>query len=162
MSNPDIFFDTNIIKVQSDDWDSMHMRVLFDCEPGDLVRNTLDQVKINEDIIWGVALEDAKAGEECLVLYKAESILLPYWSRYGTEEVGALSKIVRYYNEPDPTETQHPDYTVVFGWEGDYADVRLLAPLEPAPQLKYEDDTIILQEPKWSLFELLGSRRRRV
>jgi len=103
MDKKDIFFDTNIIKLRGEWFDTCYITAAYDVEAGELV---YDSGAVAAFSVWGVALEKARMNEPCLVIYKADRIMLPYYTNtseewdtdilneYYANEIGILSLLV--------------------------------------------------------------------
>ena len=166
MDKKDIFFDTNIIKLRGEWFDTCYITAAYDVEAGELV---YDSGAIAALSIWGVALEKARMNEPCLVIYKADRIMLPYYTNTNEE-----TDIYECYNEignPQPisgksrtTDSSGRTYVmpaaVRLSWaDQEYGHAILLEMPEDSPDFLPNHDPNF--NPKYGLFELLGGIRKR-
>lgn len=171
MDKKDIFFDTNIIKLRGEWFDTCYITAAYDVEAGELV---YDSGAIAAFSVCGVALEKARMNEPCLVIYKADRIMLPYYTNTNDEddETDILNK---YYNEignPQPISGK----TTVLDWNSGVTYVKPAAVYLDWADQEY-GHAILLEMPehspyylpngapnlnhKYGLFELLGGIRKR-
>lgn len=171
MDKKDIFFDTNIIKLRGEWFDTCYITAAYDVEAGELV---YDSGAIAAFSVWGVALEKARMNEPCLVIYKADRIMLPYYTNTddSDEETDILNE---YYNEignPQPISGK----TTVLDWNSGVTYVMPAAVYLDWANQEY-GHAILLEMPehspyylpngapnhnhKYGLFELLGGIRKR-
>ena len=167
MDKKDIFFDTNIIKLRGEWFDTCYITAAYDVEAGELV---YDSGAVAHLSVWGVALEKARKNEPCLVIYKADRIMLPYYTNTNDE-----TDINEYYaNEignPQPISgkiTIRDSFGVTYvmpaavhlSWANqEYGHAILLEMPEHSPY--YLDNHEMNFNPKYGLFELLGGIRKR-
>ena len=165
MDKKDIFFDTNIIKLRGEWFDTCYITAAYDVEAGELV---YDSGAIAALSVCGVALEKARMNEPCLVIYKADRIMLPYYqSVMNTNEY-------YYYNEignPQPISgkthvrdssgvTYVSPAAVQLSWASEeYGHAILLEMPEHSPYYLPNGEPNF--NPKYGLFELLGGIRKR-
>ena len=170
MDKKDIFFDTNIIKLRGEWFDTCYITAAYDVEAGELV---YDSGATAAFIVWGVALEKARKNEPCLVIYKADRIMLPYYTNTSDEDDD--TDINEYYaNEignPQPISGKtYVGYSsgvrhvlpaaVQLSWANQkYGHAILLEMPEHSPEYLPNGDPIL--NPKYGLFELLGGIRKR-
>ena len=167
MDKKDIFFDTNIIKLRGEWFDTCYITAAYDVEAGELV---YDSGAVAAFSVFGVALEKARMNEPCLVIYKADRIMLPYYTNTNDE-----TDINEYYaNEignPQPISGKNPVWDVNSGvryvmpaavqlsWANqEYGHAILLEMPEHSPDYL---DNGAPNNPKYGLFELLGGIRKR-
>ena len=171
MDKKDIFFDTNIIKLRGEWFDTCYITAAYDVEAGELV---YDSGAVAAFSVWGVALEKARMNEPCLVIYKADRIMLPYYTD-TTEYYDETDLLNKYYNEignPQPIIGKHH----VLDWNSgvtyvmpaavqlsyanqEYGHAILLETPEDSPEYLSNGDPNF--NPKYGLFELLGGIRKR-
>ena len=165
MDKKDIFFDTNIIKLRGEWFDTCYITAAYDVEAGELVYDSGAAFSV-----WGVALEKARMNEPCLVIYKADRIMLPYYTGNTLHE---------YYNEignPQPISGKNFVWDVNSGvhyvkpaavyldWANqEYGHAILLEMPEHSPYSLTNggEHHIPNLNPKYGLFELLGGIRKR-
>lgn len=159
MDKKDIFFDTNIIKLRGEWFDTCYITAAYDVEAGELV---YDSGAVAALSVWGVALEKARMNEPCLVIYKADRIMLPYYTNTN-EETDILNE---YYNEignPQPISGKNPicnSSAVQLSWANqEYGHAILLEMPEHSPY--YLPNGALNLNHKYGLFELLGGIRKR-
>ena len=168
MDKKDIFFDTNIIKLRGEWFDTCYITAAYDVEAGELVYDSGAVAAYLS--VWGVALEKARKNEPCLVIYKADRIMLPYYTNTNDE-----TDINEYYaNEignPQPISgkitirdsfgaTYVMPAAVQLSWANqEYGHAILLEMPEHSPY--YLDNHEMNFNPKYGLFELLGGIRKR-
>lgn len=167
MDKKDIFFDTNIIKLRGEWFDTCYITAAYDVEAGELV---YDSGAVAALSVWGVALEKARMNEPCLVIYKADRIMLPYYTNTD-EETDILNE---YYNEignPQPISgknlirnssgvTYVMPAAVRLSWANqEYGHAILLEMPEHSPDYLPNGDLNL--NHKYGLFELLGGIRKR-
>lgn len=173
MDKKDIFFDTNIIKLRGEWFDTCYITAAYDVEAGELV---YDSGAVAALSVWGVALEKARMNEPCLVIYKADRIMLPYYTNTddSDEETDILNE---YYNEignPQPISGKNlirhssgvpyvMPAAVQLSWANqEYGHAILLEMPEDSPYYLPNGDGLIPNlNPKYGLFELLGGIRKR-
>ena len=166
MDKKDIFFDTNIIKLRGEWFDTCYITAAYDVEAGELV---YDSGAVAAFSVWGVALEKARMNEPCLVIYKADRIMLPYY--YTETDILNEYYLVNEIGNPQPISGK---VTVRDSWGRTYVT-------PAAVQLSYANQeyghAILLEmpedspgrlpngtpnlNPKYGLFELLGGIRKR-
>ena len=164
MDKKDIFFDTNIIKLRGDWFDTCYITAAYDVEAGELV---YDSGAVAAFSVWGVALEKARMNEPCLVIYKADRIMLPYY----TDETDILSKYYSEIGNPQPIIGKiHWNSSVTYVEPAavylDYANQEyghaiLLEMPEHSPYPAVGPNHELNLNPKYGLFELLGGLRKR-
>lgn len=168
MDKKDIFFDTNIIKLRGEWFDTCYITAAYDVEAGELVYDSGAVAAYLS--VWGVALEKARKNEPCLVIYKADRIMLPYYTNTNDE-----TDINEYYaNEignPQPISgkitirdsfgaTYVMPAAVHLSWSNqEYGHAILLEMPEHSPE--YLPNHEVNLNPKYGLFELLGGIRKR-
>ena len=167
MDKKDIFFDTNIIKLRGEWFDTCYITAAYDVEAGELV---YDSGAVAAFSVLGVALEKARMNEPCLVIYKADRIMLPYYT--NTDEETDISN--QYYNEignPQPISgksyvghssgaTYVMPAAVHLSWANqEYGHAILLEMPEHSPYYLPNGEPNL--NHKYGLFELLGGIRRR-
>ena len=167
MDKKDIFFDTNIIKLRGEWFDTCYITAAYDVEAGELV---YDSGAVAAFSVWGVALEKARMNEPCLVIYKADRIMLPYYTNTD-EETDIFNQ---YYNEignPQPISGKNPysdssgvtyvmPAAVQLDWANqEYGHAILLEMPEHSPEYFPNHEPNF--NPKYGLFELLGGIRKR-
>lgn len=165
MDKKDIFFDTNIIKLRGEWFDTCYITAAYDVEAGELV---YDSGAVAAFSVWGVALEKARMNEPCLVIYKADRIMLPYYYYNTNNEYYYRNEI----GNPQPISGKNP----VLDWNSGVTYV-----MPAAVQLSWANQeyghAILLEMPedspyylpngepnlnhKYGLFELLGGIRKR-
>jgi len=166
MDKKDIFFDTNIIKLRGEWFDTCYITAAYDVEAGELVYDSGVVVAPESYLsVWGVALEKARMNEPCLVIYKADRIMLPYYTNYTNTE---------FYNEignPQPISGKHyymnssgvtyvrPAAVRLSYANQEYGHAILLEMPEHSPKYLPNDEPNL--NPKYGLFELLGGIRKR-
>jgi hypothetical protein len=170
MDKKDIFFDTNIIKLRGEWFDTCYITAAYDVEAGELV---YDSGTVAHLSVWGVALEKARKNEPCLVIYKADRIMLPYYTN-TSEEDDETDMLNRFYNEignPQPISGKsYVGYSsgvrhvlpaaVHLNWVNqEYGHAILLEMPEYSPYYLFNRDPNL--NPKYGLFELLGGIRKR-
>ena len=170
MDKKDIFFDTNIIKLRGEWFDTCYITAAYDVEAGELV---YDSGATAAFIVWGVALEKARKNEPCLVIYKADRIMLPYYTNTD-EYYNETDMLNTYYNEignPQPISgksyvghssgvTYVRPAAVYLSWSNqEYGHAILLEMPEHSPY--YLPNHEMNFNPKYGLFELLGGIRKR-
>lgn len=147
MTKCDIFFDTNLIKLRGNYFDTCQIITGARCEIGELIS---PQYNYNfcQGPIAGVALASAEAGEQVPIIYKADRIILPYFNDWPIRPAGTILPINFWYSN---------NRTVYCVWENtcNFGLVRNLEPLEYAPGPSYDS-------PKYALFELFGGIKQRV
>lgn len=164
MDKKDIFFDTNIIKLRGEWFDTCYITAAYDVEAGELVYDSGAVAAYLS--VWGVALEKARKNEPCLVIYKADRIMLPYYTNYTNTE---------FYNEiGNPQPISGKSYirdvnsgvryvmpaAVHLSWANQkYGHAILLEMPEHSPE--YLPNHEMNFNPKYGLFELLGGIRKR-
>ena len=167
MDKKDIFFDTNIIKLRGEWFDTCYITAAYDVEAGELVYDSGAVAAFLS--VWGVALEKARMNEPCLVIYKADRIMLPYYTNTNDE-----TDVYKYYNEignPQPIrgKVSYIDWNsgvryvmpaaVQLSWANqEYGHAILLEMPEHSP---YYLPNGAPNNPKYGLFELLGGIRKR-
>ena len=171
MDKKDIFFDTNIIKLRGEWFDTCYITAAYDVEAGELV---YDSGTVAHLSVWGVALEKARMNEPCLVIYKADRIMLPYYTNTD-EETDILNEY--YANEignPQPISGKNP----ILDWNSgvtyvmpaavqliyasaEYGHAILLEMPEHSPYPTVGPNGVVNLNPKYGLFELLGGIRKR-
>jgi hypothetical protein len=174
MDKKDIFFDTNIIKLRGEWFDTCYITAAYDVEVGELV---YDSGAIAAFSVFGVALEKARMNEPCLVIYKADRIMLPYYTNTD-EETDILNDyyLVNEIGNPQPISgkrfvldwnsgvTYVTPAAVYLSWANqEYGHAILLEMPEHSPYSLPNGDgnwTPNLN-PKYGLFELLGGIRKR-
>jgi len=170
MDKKDIFFDTNIIKLRGEWFDTCYITAAYDVEAGELV---YDSGAVAAFSVWGVALEKARRNEPCLVIYKADRIMLPYYT--NTSEEWDTDILNEYYaNEIGNPQPISGKVTVRDSWgrtyvtpaavqlsyaNQEYGHAILLETPEDSPN--YLDNGAQNFNPKYGLFELLGGIRKR-
>ena len=168
MDKKDIFFDTNIIKLRGEWFDTCYITAAYDVEAGELV---YDSGAVADLSVFGVALEKARMNEPCLVIYKADRIMLPYYTNTD-EETDIFNQ---YYNEignPQPISGKNFVWDVNSGvhyvmpaavylsWaDQEYGHAILLEMPEHSPEYFPNHEPNF--NPKYGLFELLGGIRKR-
>ena len=170
MDKKDIFFDTNIIKLRGEWFDTCYITAAYDVEAGELVYDSGAVAAYLS--VWGVALEKARKNEPCLVIYKADRIMLPYYT--NTDEETDINEYEYYANEignPQPISGKsYVGYSsgvrhvlpaaVQLGWAiEEYGHAILLEMPEHSPYYLFNRDPNL--NPKYGLFELLGGLRKR-
>ena len=169
MDKKDIFFDTNIIKLRGEWFDTCYITAAYDVEAGELV---YDSGAIAAFSVCGVALEKARMNEPCLVIYKADRIMLPYYTN-TSEETDILNDyyLVNEIGNPQPISGKYPvrdssgatydmPAAVYLSWASEeYGHAILLEMPEHSPDLLPNGDPNL--NPKYGLFELLGGIRKR-
>jgi len=174
MDKKDIFFDTNIIKLRGEWFDTCYITAAYDVEAGELVYDSGVVVAPESYLsVWGVALEKARMNEPCLVIYKADRIMLPYYTN-TSEEDDETDMLNRFYNEignPQPISGKsYVGYSsgvrhvlpaaVHLNWTNqEYGHAILLEMPEYSPYYLFNRDPNL--NPKYGLFELLGGIRKR-
>ena len=191
MDKKDIFFDTNIIKLRGEWFDTCYITAAYDVEAGELVYDSgataAYDVEAGELVydsgvvvapesylsVWGVALEKARKNEPCLVIYKADRIMLPYYTN-TSEYYNETDMLNKYYNEignPQPISgksyvshssgvTDVRPAAVHLSWANqEYGHAILLEMPEHSPKYLPNDEPNL--NPKYGLFELLGGIRKR-
>ena len=163
MDKKDIFFDTNIIKLRGEWFDTCYITAAYDVEAGELVYDSGAVAAYLS--VWGVALEKARMNEPCLVIYKADRIMLPYY----TDETDILSKYYSEIGNPQPiigkihwnsSVTYVEPAAVQLSWTNqEYGHAILLEMPEHSPKYLPNDEPNL--NPKYGLFELLGGIRKR-
>ena len=172
MDKKDIFFDTNIIKLRGEWFDTCYITAAYDVEAGELVYDSGVAVAPESYLsVWGVALEKARMNEPCLVIYKADRIMLPYYTN-TIDETDILNK---YYNEignPQPISGKtyvrdsfgvryvEPAAVHLSYANQEYGHAILLEMPEHSPYYLDNGEAVNLN-PKYGLFELLGGIRKR-
>lgn len=165
MDKKDIFFDTNIIKLRGEWFDTCYITAAYDVEAGELVYDSGAAAAAGRSV-WGVALEKARMNEPCLVIYKADRIMLPYYTGITLHE---------YYNEIGNPQPISGKYTVSdmnlgvtyvepaavrLSWANhEYGYAILLEMPEHSPYYLPNGDPNL--NPKYGLFELPGGIRKR-
>ena len=173
MDKKDIFFDTNIIKLRGEWFDTCYITAAYDVEAGELV---YDSGAVAAFSVWGVALEKARMNEPCLVIYKADRIMLPYYTDTN-EETDILNDyyLVNEIGNPQPISGKNFVWDVNSGvhyvmpaavrldWANqEYGHAILLEMPEHSPySLTNGGEHIPNLNPKYGLFELLGGIRKR-
>ena len=168
MDKKDIFFDTNIIKLRGEWFDTCYITADYDVEAGELVYDS-GAVAASRSV-WGVALEKARRNEPCLVIYKADRIMLPYY--YTETDILNEYYLVNEIGNPQPISGPYPciDWNsgvryvmpsaVRLDWTNqEYGHAILLEMPEDSPG-RLPNGTPNLN-PKYGLFELLGGIRKR-
>ena len=170
MDKKDIFFDTNIIKLRGEWFDTCYITAAYDVEAGELV---YDSGAVAAFSVFGVALEKARMNEPCLVIYKADRIMLPYYTNTNDE-----TDVYKYYNEignPQPISGKTTVWDVYSGvryvmpaavhlsWANqEYGHAILLEMPEHSPgPYHLPNGELCYPNPKYGLFELLGGIRKR-
>jgi hypothetical protein len=171
MDKKDIFFDTNIIKLRGEWFDTCYITAAYDVEAGELVYDSGAVAAYLS--VWGVALEKARKNEPCLVIYKADRIMLPYYTN-TSEEDDETDIFNQYYNEignPQPISGKSSfihnsgvryvtPAAVRLSWANQkYGHAILLEMPEHSPE--YLPNHEMNFNPKYGLFELLGGIRKR-
>ncbi len=168
MDKKDIFFDTNIIKLRGEWFDTCYITAAYDVEAGELV---YDSGAIAAFSVWGVALEKARMNEPCLVIYKADRIMLPYYTNtddetdilndyYLVNEIGNPQPISGKTTVSDSSGVIYVKPAAVYlDWaDQEYGHAILLEMPEHSP---YYLPNGAPNLPKYGLFELLGGIRKR-
>ena len=169
MDKKDIFFDTNIIKLRGEWFDTCYITAAYDVEAGELV---YDSGAVAYLSVWGVALEKARMNEPCLVIYKADRIMLPYYTNTD-EETDILNDyyLVNEIGNPQPISgkirirdssgaTYVMPAAVWLSWANqEYGHAILLEMPEHSPEYLPNHEANL--NPKYGLFELLGGIRKR-
>jgi hypothetical protein len=170
MDKKDIFFDTNIIKLRGEWFDTCYITAAYDVEAGELVYDSGAVAAYLS--VWGVALEKARKNEPCLVIYKADRIMLPYYTNTN-DETDILNDyyLVNEIGNPQPISgkiTIRDSFGVTYvmpaavqlSWANqEYGHAILLEMPEHSPY--YLDNGEMNFNPKYGLFELLGGIRKR-
>jgi len=167
MDKKDIFFDTNIIKLRGEWFDTCYITAAYDVEAGELV---YDSGAVAAFSVWGVALEKARMNEPCLVIYKADRIMLPYYTNtddetdilneYYANEIGNPQPISEKYFRHKSGVNYVMPAAVRLSWANqEYGHAILLEMLEHSPY--YLPNGALNPNPKYGLFELLGGIRKR-
>lgn len=179
MDKKDIFFDTNIIKLRGEWFDTCYITAAYDVEAGELV---YDSGAIAAFSVWGVALEKARMNEPCLVIYKADRIMLPYYAPNipSTTNTDDSDEETDIFQHPIANEIGNPQpisgKTTVLDWNSgvtyvmpaavylswanqEYGHAILLEMPEHSPY--YLPNGAPNLNPKYGLFELLGGIRKR-
>lgn len=168
MDKKDIFFDTNIIKLRGEWFDTCYITAAYDVEAGELVYDSGAAAAAGRSV-WGVALEKARMNEPCLVIYKADRIMLPYYTNTD-EETDMLNEFVNEIGNPQPISgkttvsssgaTYVKPPAVYLSWANqEYGHAILLEMPEHSPY--YLPNGAPNLNPKYGLFELLGGIRKR-
>ena len=169
MDKKDIFFDTNIIKLRGEWFDTCYITAAYDVEAGELV---YDSGAVAALSVCGVALEKARMNEPCLVIYKADRIMLPYYTDTD-EETDILNDyyLVNEIGNPQPISgksricdssgvTYVTPAAVYLSWANqEYGHAILLEMPEHSPDYLPNHEPNF--NPKYGLFELLGGIRKR-
>lgn len=169
MDKKDIFFDTNIIKLRGEWFDTCYITAAYDVEAGELV---YDSGAVAALSVFGVALEKARMNEPCLVIYKADRIMLPYYTNTD-EETDILNEdyLVNEIGNPQPISGKsYVGYSsgvhyvrpaaVQLSWANqEYGHAILLEMPEHSPYSLHNGVPNL--NPKYGLFELLGGIRKR-
>ena len=169
MDKKDIFFDTNIIKLRGEWFDTCYITAAYDVEAGELV---YDSGTVSRPSGWGVALEKARMNEPCLVIYKADRIMLPYYT--NTSEETNEYYLVNEIGNPQPIsgksvwrDSSGVPYVfpaaVQLSWANqEYGHAILLEMPEHSPEYLHNGEQFYPNlNPKYGLFELLGGIRKR-
>ena len=162
MDKKDIFFDTNIIKLRGEWFDTCYITAAYDVEAGELV---YDSGAIAALSVCGVALEKARMNEPCLVIYKADRIMLPYYT--NTDEYYLVNEIGNPQPISGKTEvgmssgvTYVTPAAVRLSWASEeYGHAILLEMPEHSPSYLPNGEPNL--NHKYGLFELLGGIRKR-
>ena len=170
MDKKDIFFDTNIIKLRGEWFDTCYITAAYDVEAGELV---YDSGAIAAFSVWGVALEKARMNEPCLVIYKADRIMLPYYANTD-EETDIKYYLVNEIGNPQPISGKRRVFdsfgatyvrpaAVQLSWANqEYGHAILLEMPEDSPYYLHNGEQFYPNlNPKYGLFELLGGIRKR-
>ncbi len=163
MDKKDIFFDTNIIKLRGEWFDTCYITAAYDVEAGELV---YDSGAIAALSVFGVALEKARMNEPCLVIYKADRIMLPYYcdNEYYANEIGNPQPISgkSYVGDSSGAHYVMPA-AVQLSWANqEYGHAILLEMPEDSPYYLHNGEQFYPNlNPKYGLFELLGGIRKR-
>ena len=169
MDKKDIFFDTNIIKLRGEWFDTCYITAAYDVEAGELV---YDSGAVEGLSVWGVALEKARMNEPCLVIYKADRIMLPYYTNTN-EETDIEYYLVNEIGNPQPIGGKYFRHksgvnyvvpaAVYLSWANqEYGHAILLEMPEDSPAYLHNGEQFYPNlNPKYGLFELLGGIRKR-